>query len=113
MVTTGFENNLVAFPRLEWEKFEEKVSKMARFDQRVINLKRFFISGADECKVDSHGRITISPFLREYAQIGKEVYWIGIGDSIEIWSVEAWEENMKKMLENKEELAKAISELDL
>ena len=113
MITTGFENNLVAFPIAEWERFEDKVSKMSRFDPRVIKLKRFFISGAVECRVDSHGRISLPQYLREYAKINKEIYWIGLGDSIEIWSSERWEENMKELLESKDELAKAISELGL
>ena len=113
MITTGFENNLVAFPLFEWEKFEEKISRMSRFDPRVIRLKRFFVSGAVECRVDSHGRITLPPYLREYAGINKEIYWIGLGDSIEIWSSKRWEENMEELLESKDELAKDISELGL
>ena len=57
-------------------------------------LVRFFLSGANEVEPDRQGRVLIPGNLREAAGIDRDVILVGVGSRIEIWSREAWEENM-------------------
>ena len=41
-----------------------------------------------ECEPDKQGRVPIPPGLREYAGLGKEVLWAGMGRTAELWSRE-------------------------
>lgn len=111
MITTGFESYLVAYPIMEWEKFEEKVSKLPQFDPKVVSLKRFYISGAVECNVDDHGRILLPSYMREFASIDKEILWVGMLNNIEIWSPVKWDTKEKGI--SREDLEKSISDLGL
>jgi MraZ protein len=45
---------------------------------------------ASDMKLDSHGRILLTPTLREYAQLDKEVMLIGQGNKFEVWDGETW-----------------------
>ena len=45
---------------------------------------------------DKQGRILIPSYLKDYAEIKKEVYIIGVSNRIEIWSHELWEEYYSK-----------------
>ena len=46
------------------------------------------ISGAVEAPIDNQGRILIPPFLRERAQLGREVAILGVSKRMEIWNRE-------------------------
>ena len=52
------------------------------------------MSGANEVEPDKQGRVLIPGNLREAAGIAKDVILVGVGSRIEVWSREAWEENM-------------------
>ena len=54
------------------------------------NLQRFFFSGAANCEVDAQGRILIPTHLREYADLKKEVYVLGVSGRAEIWNAGHW-----------------------
>ena len=50
------------------------------------------MAGSSECEVDKQGRILISPVLREFAGLNKDVVLAGVGSRIEIWDKAAWQE---------------------
>ena len=55
--------------------------------------------------------------LRAYASLDKEVVWVGVGNRIEIWDIDKWNEQMNEYLESDdaeekmEELADYMAEL--
>ncbi len=79
------------------------------------HFKRFFLGNACECMCDKQDRILISPTLREYADLNKEIVLVGILDHFEIWSRQRWEEENKRIeLElEKEEVKEEIASLGL
>ena len=91
----------------EWKIFLEKLKKMSMLDENQRTLKRFFSGAATECEIDEHGRVLISPALRSYAKIDKEVILNGAIDHIEIWSKEVSEET--NTYENINEIAKKLA----
>ncbi len=81
------------------------------FDPRKRRLRRFFVAGAQDVELDSAGRISLSPVLREYAGLKKEIAVTGNGNRIEIWDADAWAtyngEGEGSIEDLAEELAKA------
>ncbi|MCD8364830.1 MAG: division/cell wall cluster transcriptional repressor MraZ, partial [Clostridiales bacterium] len=70
----------------------------------------FFFAGAADCEVDKQGRVLIPPKLREYAGLQKEVVLAGVGNRIEIWSTERWQENE---FDDMDEIAEHMADLGL
>ena len=43
--------------------------------------------------MDKNGRVLIPPRLRDFANLGKRVELVGLGNKFEIWNEEAWEKS--------------------
>jgi len=54
--------------------------------------EHFIFASAYEVAPDEQGRIVIPDRLVSYAKLGPEVYFLGVGDRIEIWNKEIWDE---------------------
>ncbi len=109
LVITNFDHCLVAYPQEEWESLERRAAALPQLKREVKAFQRYFISGATECPLDRHGRVLISPVLRSYAQLEKDVVLVGLLKKIEIWSKPLWtkvfEESQKSFEENSDVLA--------
>ena len=92
VVTRGFDQNLMLFTLAEWERLSDRIVKRPIGELDVRTLRRRVFSGAVDLSPDSHGRIVLPNFLREFARIDSEVVVAGLFDYIEVWSAEAWKE---------------------
>ena len=76
----------------------------------VRDTERFILAQAFEVVPDDQGRIVIPERLIQYSKFSDDVYFIGVGDRVEIWSKDLWEAKEKEVVENAasyiEELAK-------
>jgi len=57
----------------------------------VRQTEHFIYASAFEVEADDQGRIVLPERLITYANLGSQVYFLGVGDRIEIWNKEAWE----------------------
>jgi len=86
-----------------WKEFEKKLAAKPMFDPNVELLKRLYVANAIECLIDGHGRILIPQAHRDHAGIGKEVVWLGMNRTIELWQPERWqaaEEDAKRRIQD-------------
>lgn len=109
-ITRGLEKCLFMFGEEEWRSQEQKFRSMSftKLDARKFN--RLFFSGAVEMVPDKQGRILIPGYLKDYAQIKKDIVIIGVSSRIEIWSQESWKEFTKANLDSFEETAEKLIE---
>lgn len=108
-ITKGLDNCLFVLPKEDWNRLIEKIKTLPISKAR--GLQRFFFSGAAEVLPDKQGRILIPTKLREYANLDKEVTFIGTSSRVEIWNSAKWADfNDKLTQENVEE---AMDMLDL
>lgn len=87
---------LRAFPTSAWKEFLEAQKPVFG---RNINYRRFILGGKEECPLDRQGRILISPSLRDYAQLSRELTLAGNGPFFEIWDRAVYEAH-EKLLED-------------
>jgi MraZ protein len=90
VVSKGLDNCLYVFSAEEYRRFEETLTSGSDFDPKKRRLRRFFVAGAQDVELDSAGRISLSPVLRDYAGLKKDVAVTGNGNRIEIWDAAAW-----------------------
>lgn len=76
----------------------------------IRQTEHFILASAYEVVLDDQGRIVIPDRLIDYAKLGDAVYFLGVGDRIEIWNKEIWDEKEKLVAKEApayiEELAK-------
>ncbi len=117
VVTRGIDKCLFAYPESAWTALQEKLSSLPFTDKKVRSFNRFFLGGAETLDADKQGRVLVPGSLRAYASLDKEVVWVGVGNRIEIWDIDKWNEQMNEYLESDdaeekmEELADYMAEL--
>jgi len=85
-----------ALPHSVWKELEKKVLETSPLDARAQrNILRFY-SSAHEVDLDVHGRVLVPPTLREHAGLAKEVVWVGMGRTIQLFDRAAYDEQMAR-----------------
>ena len=85
VVTRGLEDCLSAYSFERWQRIENNL-------KAGMKLTRLIMGNAIECEVDRMGRILITQALRSKAGLIKDVVVVGLGDRIEIWDKDKWEQ---------------------
>jgi MraZ protein len=96
VITRGFEPCLVIYPEVEWKKVFAKVAGLNEFNPEYRNFQRNFLRGFTDVELDSMGRFVIPKLLLKYANIDKDVVVVGMGNRIEVWNPESYEEYLIK-----------------
>ena len=108
VITKGLDKCLFVYSEVEWNKIMSKVSNLQFTKKNVRAFERSFIGGASLIEFDKQGRINITSPLVRYADIQKECVIIGVGERLEIWSLEEFNKYMKENEESLEEITEDI-----
>ncbi|MFK7900931.1 MAG: division/cell wall cluster transcriptional repressor MraZ [Cyclobacteriaceae bacterium] len=96
VVSRGFEKCLVIYPIVEWKKIYSKVIGLNEFNEEYRNFQRNFFRGNTEIELDTNGRLLLPKRMLLYSNIEKEMVAVGIGNRIELWNPEIYEEYLVK-----------------
>lgn len=84
-----FQPCLVIYPESVWNvQMDELRSRLNRWNREHQRIFRQFVSDVEAVALDGNGRFLIPKRYVEMAGISQTVRFIGMGDSIEVWSVE-------------------------
>ena len=106
----GFESHLVIYLACVYQKMHQKMVELSDFDSENRTLKRNFFRNTFQVSLDSLGRVRLTKPMLRYAALKKEVVMVGIGQALEIWSSEKYEEFVKKDEKIYADLAQRILE---
>lgn len=87
-----FSKCLVLYPMQQWSEVSAQVGRLNRFVAKNVQFIRRFNNGATRAELDSAGRLLLPPALTSFAGVTKEVRLLALGDRVEIWSQEAYDE---------------------
>lgn len=103
-----FENCLVLYPMSVWNAQVDAVRQRTNmFDRCQRQGLRLFMADAEEVTLDSGGRMLIPRRYMEHAGIKGEVRFIGVDNTIEVWS----RQTADSLLENPEEVADILEKM--
>lgn len=103
-----YENCLVLYPKSVWDAQVDAVRERTNmFDRRQRQGLRLFMADAENITLDSGGRMLIPRRYMEHAGIKGDVRFIGVDNTIEIWSRQAAED----LLGNPDEVAGILEEM--
>ena len=111
-LTQGFDHNLRVLPENIFVSIYERITQMSSTDPTARQLRRLIFSSAQQVDVDGNGRILIPKYLREVAKLTSEAVIVGVGEAIEIWSPEAWEDQ-NQLLQDADSNAERFAALDV
>ena len=83
---------------------------MSYFDS---HLEELVLGNAEKVQVDSADRFLISPILRDYAGVKRDVRLFGLADTVRLWSGERWEQKHTLMMARLQDAAPASNWQDL
>ena len=82
-----FNDCLVVYPEKVWnEQMDALRSKLNRWNKAHQQVFRQFVSEAEMLQLDASGRMLIPKRCLQSVQIQQDVEFVGMGDTIEIWS---------------------------
>ncbi len=102
---------LTVYPFPEWKRIEDDIQKLPTFDKSAQAVRHLLIGRASETDMDSHGRILVSPPLREWAGLDKRVRMVGQVLKFELWDEDAWLEHFERLHAPSEDVVDERSEV--
>lgn len=92
------ERCLVAYPFPEWQRIESSLENLPGLDPQAQAISHLLIGHANDCDLDSHGRVLVPPPLRDFAGLDKRIKVVGQVRKFEIWDDEAWTRRREELL---------------
>ena len=103
-----FQTCLVLYPESVWnEQMDSMRQRLNRWNKTQQQVFRQFVSDVELVSLDGNGRFLIPKRFQRMANIEQEIRFIGMGDTIEIWSDS--EAEQQKM--SAEDFGNALEEL--
>jgi MraZ protein len=107
-VTRGLDKCLFMFSEEEWRTQESKFKAISFTKQQARTFNRLYFSGAVEVSPDKQGRILLPQYLKDFAQIKRDVMIVGVSNRIEIWAKDKWQEFYGSSRQSFEEIAEKL-----
>lgn len=111
-VTRGLDKCLFMFSEEEWRSQENKFKTMSFTKQQSRTFNRLLFSGACEVAFDKQGRILLPQYLKDFADIKKDVMIVGVSNRIEIWAIDLWNDFYANSRQSFEEIAEKLMDVN-
>ena len=91
-----FQKCLVLYPESVWnERLDLLKTQLKPWKQTHQQIFRQFVSEAEVVALDGNGRFLISKRLQKIAEIDQDIQFIGMDNTLEIWSPKNLQETLK------------------
>ncbi len=106
IVTQGYEQCLVIVSSNSW-------SKLINPDKPFIldaarETDRFLLGNAFEAELDDQGRLIIPNTLKNYAELAENIIFVGVGNRVEIWNNQKWQQYQEYLNKNSGQIAQKL-----
>ena len=86
---------LLLYPQPLWAPIEAKINSLSSFNPQTSAYQRMMVGQAEDLSLDSAGRLLVSPVLRGFAKLDKDVMFVGQGSHFELWNLDAWNKQLE------------------
>lgn len=108
LITRGFEKSLMLLDKHSWDKMQTDFKFSSLVSKQVRELKRYLVGGMQEIEFDTQGRFVIPESLIKFANLSGRVVFVGIGDWFELWGFDEWENHLKDLSNNIEQISESL-----
>ena len=110
-LTRGLDKCLFMLSEEEWRSQENKFKSLSFTKPDARSFNRLFFSGAIEIIPDKQGRILIPQYLKDFADIKKDVVIVGVSNRLEIWAKDLWQEFYGNTQKTFEQIAEKLMDI--
>jgi len=89
---------VLLYPLLAWDPIGSRIQSLSSFNEQARWWQRLLVGFAEETGLDAQGRILLSPALRKFADLKKDVMLVGQGSHFELWDVALWDEKLSRAM---------------
>ncbi|MES2635684.1 MAG: division/cell wall cluster transcriptional repressor MraZ [Pseudomonadota bacterium] len=89
---------LLLYPQPAWAPIEAKINGLSSFNPQTSAYQRMMVGQAEDITLDGTGRLLVSPVLRSFAKLDKDVMFVGQGSHFEIWNLDAWHQQLETLM---------------
>jgi len=112
VVTVDRDQCLLIYPLPDWEEIERKLMSLPTLHPQARRLQRLMVGHATDLDLDGHGRLLLTPELREFALLGRAAVLVGQGNRFELWDEARWNERRDAWLKSEETVTDLPAEFD-
>lgn len=109
-LTPGTDGSLGIYSAAAFARLSERLAERSPTGQDQRAFRRLFYAQAHSAEMDAQGRVRIEPELVQLAGLASEVVMVGVGDHIELWDVQRWEDYRQQQQARYDELAERAFE---
>lgn len=113
VITKGVENCLVVYTEKEWEVMSAKLANLPVSHQDARSFTRHLLASATEVEMDKLGRILLPDYLKNYADLKKNVVVAGLSNRLEIWDDQKWNKYSQQAEKGVEEIVSKLGPLGI
>jgi len=112
IIAKGYEKCLILLTPKQWDEVTNMMITSPYALEAGRDTSRFIIGSANEVKADKQGRFILPANLKEFAEVNKEVTFLGLMNRIEIWDSSKWQERSEYLGENSSLIAEKLVDLE-
>ncbi|MBI4058722.1 division/cell wall cluster transcriptional repressor MraZ [Candidatus Microgenomates bacterium] len=94
-----YEGCILLVDKNSWSQLVSRLTGGELATLSARDTDRFLLAGSFELELDKQSRFIVPLSLRNYAKIKREVIFAGLGNRVEIWDKNAWEEHEKEIMD--------------
>ena len=113
IITKGVENCLVIYTEKEWETMSQKLGNLPMSQGEARSFARHLLASAMEIELDKLGRILLPDYLKQYADLSKNVVVCGLSNRLEVWDEKKWDDYSKSAEKGVEEIVSKLGPLGI
>ena len=110
ILTRGLDGCLRTYTQDQWEAVMEQLKRLPSTKRETRMYIHMLTSKAQECDLDSQGRILLTAALIRESGIEKECVVVGVADHVEIWAKERWDSYYEEASSSFEDVAEQLTE---
>ena len=108
VITRGIENCIYVYPEETFSRLVTQLEALPFTKKDARRFSRFFLSGATAAELDKQGRILLPSSLATYADLKKDCIIVGVGERLEIWDKDAWDDFMSSAADEMSDIAEGL-----
>jgi MraZ protein len=105
LIARGYEKSLMIMDKGRWQRLMDNINAQPLLNIDVRDTKRYLIAGTFTISLDKQGRFVVPEALVDFAAIGTQVTFLGVGEWVELWDTNNWQTRLTDLTIHASEIA--------